>query len=132
LTKFSTSQALSTLLKPFPFNTVSDAFGYVGNAHYHGVQLMVNMRAWHGLTFNVNYAFSRAIDDAGTFRTGYPIPAGTIVNEPSVSFPADRMERSVSTTNQPQHFVVTTVWALPYRQVGSRGEQLRTGCPRRL
>jgi len=113
LTKFSTSQALSTLLKPFPFNTVSDAFGYVGNAHYHGVQLMVNMRAWHGLTFNVNYAFSRAIDDAGTFRTGYPIPAGTIVNEPSVSFPADRMERSVSTTNQPQHFVVTTVWALP-------------------
>ena len=36
------------------------------------------MRAWHGLTMNVNYTFSRAIDDGGTFRTGYAIPAGTI------------------------------------------------------
>jgi hypothetical protein len=73
---------------------------------------MVNMRAWHGLTLNVNYAFSRAIDDAGTFRTGYAIPAGTLANNPN-SYPADRYERTVSTSNQPQHFVVTTVWALP-------------------
>jgi hypothetical protein len=74
---------------------------------------MANMRAWHGLTFNANYAYSRAIDDAGTFRSGYAIPAGTIVNEPNTSFPADRMERTVSTSNQPQHLVVTTVWDWP-------------------
>jgi len=69
---------------------------------------MANMRAWHGLTFNANYTYSRAIDDAGNFRSGYAIPAGTIVNEPNTSFPADRMERTVSTSNQPQHLVVTT------------------------
>jgi hypothetical protein len=107
------SGALSGILKPFPFNSISDSFGYIGNANYHGVQVMANMRAWHGLTFNVNYAYSRAIDDAGTFRSGYPIPAGTIVNEPSVSYPADRIERTVSTTNQPQHFVATAVWNWP-------------------
>jgi hypothetical protein len=107
------NQALSTFLKPYPFSSPADSFGYVGNASYHGVQVMANMRAWHGLTFNVNYAYSRAIDDGGTFRSGYAIPAGTIVNEPNTSFPADRMERTVSTSNQPQHLVVTTVWDWP-------------------
>jgi hypothetical protein len=112
LSNYYASGALSGLLKPFPFNTISDSFGYIGNANYHGVQVMANMRAWHGLTFNANYAFSRAIDDAGTFRTGYPIPAGTIANNPN-SYPVDRYERTVSTTNQPQHFVATAVWDWP-------------------
>jgi hypothetical protein len=111
---FNTSQPLSTALKPFPFQSVSDSFGYIGNANYNGLQLMANMRAWHGLTFNANYTFSRAIDDGGTFRSGYAIPAGAIANEPTVSFPADRIERSVSTSNQPQHFVVTSVWDWPF------------------
>jgi len=51
LTQFANStvnQALSTFLKPYPFNSPSDSFGYVGNADYHGVQVMANMRAWHG------------------------------------------------------------------------------------
>ena len=67
-----------------------------------------------GLTFNVNYTFSRAIDDGGQFRTGYDIPAGTIANHPTLSFAADRMERSVSTSNQPHHFVATAVWVMPF------------------
>ena len=114
LSNFTTSQPLSGLLKPFPFNTITDAFGYIGNANYHGVQVMANMRSWRGLTFNVNYAFSRAIDDGGTFRTGYPIPAGTIANRPTASYPVDRIERTVSTSNQPQHLVVTSVWDWPF------------------
>ncbi len=110
---FTASQALSVALKPFPFQTVTDSFGYVANANYHGLQVLLNMRAWRGLTLNTNYTFSRAIDDGGTFRTGYAIPAGTIAGEPNVSYPADRIERTVSTSNQPQHFVVTGVWELP-------------------
>jgi hypothetical protein len=108
------NQPLSTFLKPYPFGSPADSFGYVGNANYHGLQMMLNMRPWHGLTLNANYAFSRAIDDAGSFRTGYAIPAGTIAGNPSASYPADRIERTVSTSNQPQHFVLTTVYALPF------------------
>jgi hypothetical protein len=113
LSNFATNQPLSTLLKPYPFQTVSDSFGYIGNANYHGLQAMLNMRPWHGLTLDANYAFSRAIDDGGTFRTGYAIPAGAIANHPTLSYPADRIERGVSTSNQPQHFVLTSVWAWP-------------------
>jgi len=114
LSSFATNQPLSTLLKPFPFQTVTDSFAYIGNANYHGLQLLLNMRAWHGLTFNTNYTYSRAIDDGGTFRTGYAIPAGTVANHPNASYPVDRIERTVSTSNQPQHFVLTGIWDMPF------------------
>lgn len=113
-TLMNTGQQLSTFLKPFPFQSVSDNFGqYMGNANYNALQVYLSMRTWHGLTSNLNYTFSKAIDDAGYFRTGYPIPAGTI-NGSSASYPADRIERSLSTSNQPHHFVATAVWNWPF------------------
>lgn len=114
LSNFTSSQSLATMLKPFPFQGVSDNFGYVGNANYHAVQAKFAMRSWRGLALNGNYTFSRAIDDGGQFRTGYPIPAGTIANHPTESVKADRFERGVSTSNQPQHFVATAVWDWPF------------------
>ena len=100
-------------MKPFPFESPADSFGYVGNANYHALQVLVNMRTWHGLTVNANYSFARAIDDGGTFRSGYPIPAGTLANNPTVTWKVDRIERTVSTSNQKQHFVATAVWDWP-------------------
>jgi hypothetical protein len=120
----SVKQALSTFLKPYPFESPSDSFGYVGNSNYHGLQAMVNMRTWRGLTVNANYSYSRIIDDGGSFRSGYALPAGTIVNEPTVSWKADRIERTVSTSNQKQHFVLTTVWDWPLGRTILNSQQL--------
>jgi hypothetical protein len=111
---FNTSQQLNQALKPFPFQTVADAFGYVSNSHYQGLQTVVNMRTWHGLTINSNFTWSRSIDNGGTFRTGYAIPAGTLANDSTKSYKADAIEKSVSTSNQPLHFVLTTVWNWPF------------------
>jgi hypothetical protein len=113
---FTTAQSLAQALKPFPFQTVSDSFGqYMGNANYHALQMVLSARTWRGLTFNANYTFSKAIDDGGTFRSGYAIPAGT-VNNSTKSYAADRIDRSLSTSNQPQHFVATSVWNWPLGQ----------------
>ncbi len=111
---FTASQPLSAALKPFPFQTVTDSFGYVGNSNYNALQALLSMRTWHGVTLNSNFTWSRAIDDGGTFRTGYAIPAGTLANHSSESAPADRLDRAVSTSNQPLHFVLTSVWAWPF------------------
>ena len=111
---FTTGQSLATELKPFPFHSVADTFAYVANSNYHALQTTFNMRPTHGLTFMANYTWSKAIDDGGTFRTGYPIPAGLIANAPNLSLPADRIDRSLSTSNQPHHVVVTGVWNLPF------------------
>jgi hypothetical protein len=124
LTTFAKNQPLSTALKPFPYHTVPDNFGYIGNAHYHGLQALISMRAWHGLTTSINYTWSRAIDDGGTFRTGYAIPAGTMANNNTISYKADEIERTVSTSNQPQHFVATGVWTLPFGKSVLNGSSL--------
>ena len=58
-----------------------------------------------------NYTWSRSIDDGGTFRSGYAIPAAYSNN--GKAWKPDAIERTVSTTNQPQHVVVTGVWDLP-------------------
>jgi hypothetical protein len=70
------------------------------------------MRASHGLTFMVNYTWSRSIDNGGTFRSGYDIPAAFSGN--GQAWKQGRIERSVSTSNQPHHLVVTGVWAMPF------------------
>jgi hypothetical protein len=111
---FTTGQSLASELKPFPFQSVSDTFAYVANSNYHALQTTFNMRASHGLTFMANYTWSRSIDDGGTFRSGYALPAGSIANAPNASYAADRIERSVSTSNQPHHIVVTGVWSMPF------------------
>jgi Carboxypeptidase regulatory-like domain len=111
LSTFNTGQNLATLLKPFPFQSVSDTFAYVANSNYNALQTTVNMRASHGLTFMANYTWSRVIDDGGTFRTGYAIPAA--YSNSGRAWKADAIERSVSTSNQPQHVVITGVWDLP-------------------
>ena len=110
---FNTGQSLATLLKPFPFHSVSDSSANVANASYHALQTSFNMRPWHGLTFMANYTWSRSIDNGGTFRTGYAIPAGLVVGT-TRGYAQDQIERSISTTNQPHHVVVTGVWDMPF------------------
>lgn len=125
---FTTGQQLNAALKPFPFQGVGDSFGYVANSNYHALQTTLNLRPTHGLTFMANYTWSRTIDDGGTFRSGYAIPAAYSNNGKSWS--PDRIERGVSTSNQPQHMVVTGVYDLPFgRQIfaGNRVERAILG-----
>ena len=109
---FTTGQQLSVALRPFPFSGVSDQFGNVSNSNYNALQTTLNMRASHGLTFMASYTWSRSIDDGGTFRSGYDIPAA--FSGDGNFHKADSIERSVSTSNQPHHVVVTGVWDLPF------------------
>jgi hypothetical protein len=108
---FTSGQNLGTALKPFPFNAVSDYMGNVSNANYNALQVTANMRPSHGLTFMANYTWARTIDDGGSFRTGYAIPAN--VSGTGKPWAADAIERTISTSNQPHHVVITGVWNLP-------------------
>lgn len=103
---------LSQLLKPFPQYGVTDAYGNVGNANYNALQITLMKRASKGFTIMANYTWSRSIDDNGTYRTGYAIPAA--YSNTGKAWSQDRIERGLSTANQPQHAVVTGVWNLPF------------------
>src|SRR5580698_11226989 len=52
-------------------------------------------------------------------RSGYAIPAA--FSNSGKSWAADRIERGVSTSNQPQHVIETGVWSLPFGKDGIGG-----------
>jgi hypothetical protein len=109
---FNTGQQLNVALKPFPQYAVSDNYNQVGNAHYNALQVVANLRVTRGVTIMSNYTWGRGIDDTGTFRSGYAIPAA--YSNAGRSYAADAVERSVSAVNQPHHFVFTGVEHLPF------------------
>ena len=57
------------------FSGTTDSWGDIANANYNAFQLSVSHRESHGLTMNINYTYSKNIDDAGTIRSGWVIPA---------------------------------------------------------
>lgn len=88
------------------FSGVSDTTTFTGNSAYHALELTLRQREAHGLDMMVNYTYSKSIDDLGTFRTYDPAYA--------------RLDRSISTTDQPQNLTATVVYASPFGK-GSMG-----------
>lgn len=114
---FSPKQTVAQALEPFPnYKGVTDAYGNIANSNYNSLQVSLTQRPWKGVTFMFDYIWSKAIDDGGTFRSGYAIPAA--YSNDGKAWAADRIERSLSTTDQPQHIIETGVWSLPF---GSQG-----------
>jgi hypothetical protein len=105
--------SITQLLKPFPqYSGVNDSFGFVGNTRYHALQVYMNQRLSHGLTFMVNYTWSRNIDDNGTFRSGYDIPAAFAAD--GQFHRARSLDKSLSLGDQRHKFVITGAYDLPF------------------
>jgi hypothetical protein len=86
------------MLRPFPqYNSVADPYGNVGNSHFNSLQVTLEVRRWHGLLWNVNYMYSRQVDDVGTIRTAYNLAA----------------EKSVGANDQTHIFNSTFVYQVP-------------------
>ena len=95
------------------YSGTTDTWGTnVANANYNAFQLSVSQRASHGLTLNINYTYSKNIDNAGTIRSGFAIPAAfTSVGR---DFPIDRIDRSNSINSQPQSLSIFGVYDSPF------------------
>jgi len=109
---FDPTQNVSKALLAFPqYSSVSDAYGYYANTSYNGLQMSLIRRESRGLQYMVAYTYSKSIDDGGTFRSGYDIPA--VYTQAGKTIDHFRAERSESTSSQRQNLAMTGVWALP-------------------
>jgi hypothetical protein len=61
----------------------------------------------------LNYTFSKSIDNAGTFRTGYAIPAGVMANS-GKPWGLGMADRSLSTFDQRHNVTGTGTYDLPF------------------
>jgi hypothetical protein len=76
------------------------------------LQVSLAQRATSGLTFNVNYTYSQNVDNAGTQRSGYDIPASAIAD--GQNHPRNRIDRSISVNDQPQNLSIFGVYNSQY------------------
>jgi hypothetical protein len=122
---FPTNSALTIaqLLTAFPqYSSVQDSWGgpNTENYSYNAFQLILNQRLSHGLTFNVNYTFSKDLGDDGAFRSGYALPPGS-VDGTNQAFPADRIDRSRTQLDLPEQLVMYGTYKLPFGTAGHMG-----------
>jgi Cna protein B-type domain. len=102
---FSPSATIGQSLRPFAqYNGFSDVWGDMGNSNYDALEISLNQKARHGLSYTINYTFSKLYDDTGTGRTAYGNNA--------------YIERSLSTTDQPSNVSAYAVWEEPFGKNG--------------
>ena len=119
---------ISQLLLAFPqYSGVSDTWGNVANISYNSMQVSLAQRPWHGLSYTLNYTWSKNMGDDGTFRSGFDLPAGA-VSKSSQAFKMNRIDRSLTTTDIPQNIAAFGVWELPFGKghIGGNNFLVRT------
>jgi hypothetical protein len=105
------SGTIAQMLRPFPqYNGVSDIYGDVGQSNYNALQLSAQQNLARGLTFNVNYTFSKAL--------------GTIYGHRSAYI----QEKNLSTTDQPHVFTRSTIQNCPLKGSSVQSRQRRHSC----
>ena len=83
----------------FPqYKSISDGTSFVGNSNFNALEIVLKQRTSHGLDIMLSYTYSKTIDDLGTFRVG---------DNP-------RLDRSVSTADEPQNLAASAVYQLPF------------------
>jgi hypothetical protein len=86
-------------LKPFPqYGGISDPWLDVGNSTYNSLQISLNQRLSHGLTFMFNYAYSKELDDLAGVR------------DPNKDF----LEKGPGAIDHPTVVSATVVYRLPF------------------
>jgi hypothetical protein len=115
--KGAATSTIAQSLKWMPqYSSTADTWGNVANANYHALQLTLNQRFSHGLSFTVNYTYSKEMDDAGTNRSGFAIPAAATLN--GKAWTKNAIDHSLSTLDEPQQLAAFGVYKLPFGKGG--------------
>jgi hypothetical protein len=113
--------SIARMLTAFPqYSGVSDTWGNVGNVSYHSLQITLNQRAWKGLSYTLNYTYSKNLGDDNTFRSGFDIPAAAMSN--GVAYHQGKADRSYTTVAVPQDLAAYGVYKLPFGPGGIGGD----------
>ena len=117
----TTKATIAQTLVAFPqYNGVSDTWGQnVANISYNSMQASLAQRTSHGLSYTINYTWSRNIGDDGTYRAGFDLPSGS-VSGTSASFKQNRIDRGLTTTDMTHNISAYAVWQIPAARSGNR------------
>jgi hypothetical protein len=96
---------IAQMLKPWPqYSSISAPYNNDGQSNYHALQASLQQRLTKGMTFNLNYTFSKALGTINGFRSAY---VG---------------EKNLSTTDMPHVWNAFYAYDLPF----GKGRQFDT------
>jgi hypothetical protein len=119
----SNKATIQQMLLPFPqFSGITDTWGQdIGNNSYNSLQVSLQQRAWHGVTYQANYTYAKNLGDDGTFRSGYAIPAGAIDGGGN-GYRMGYADRSPTTISVPQNLSIFGTAQSPWGKNGFGGD----------
>lgn len=100
----NTKPTIARMLQPFPqySSPPSATYDNVGNISYNAFELTLKQREFKGVSYTLNYTYSRNIGDDGTTRSAFPVPAIASSNGHAIAG-NNRADRDIVATNVPQN-----------------------------
>jgi len=106
---------IGRMLRPYPqySGPPSPTWDNVANLSYNALQITLKQREWNGLSYTLNYTYSKALGDDGTIRSAFPVPAAA--SSTGVALPGNnRADRGLTSTDTPQILNIYGVDKLPF------------------
>ncbi len=117
------------LLRAYPrFTNVAMFRDNVGDSEYDALQLKLEKRLSHGLTFTFAYTFSKLIDDASTYFSQTIFTGPTLTTIGAADAFNRKLERDVSSGDIPRVFAAGWVYQIPrWKKIGALGRGWQIG-----
>jgi hypothetical protein len=111
----STVPTIGRAVRPFPQYSSPPApeWDNIANISYNSVQISLAQRQYKGLSYTVNYTYSRNIGDDGTSRSAFPVPAAASSNGVAIAG-NNRADRDLVATDTPQILNIYGLDQLPF------------------
>jgi hypothetical protein len=111
----STTPTIGRALRPFPQYSAPPSVEWdnIANISYNSLQISLAQREWKGLSYTLNYTYSKNIGDDGTTRSAFAVPAGASSNGQAIRG-NNRADRDLTTTDTPQILNIYGMDKLPF------------------
>jgi hypothetical protein len=124
----NSTASIGRMLRPFPQYSSPPGVEWdnIGNISYNAFELTLKQAPWKGISYTVNYTYSRNIGDDGTSRSAFPVPAAASSN--GVALPGNnRADRDLTITDVPENLNVFGFAQSPFgrNKLGSDNWALR-------
>jgi hypothetical protein len=111
----STTGSIGRALRPYPqySSPPSATYDNIANISYNAFQLVLQQREFKGISFTVNYTYSRNVGDDGTTRSAFAVPAA--VSSAGVPLAGNnRADRDLVATDLPENLNIYGVVKSPF------------------
>ncbi len=111
----NTTGSIARALRPFPqySSPPSPEWDNIANISYNAFELVLAQRQFKGISYTVNYTYSRNVGDDGTTRSAFAVPAAA--SSSGVPLPGNnRADRDLVATDLPENLNIYGVVKSPF------------------